>query len=121
VLLWLAFWAAEAARAGWPGAPAGGLAALPIVGLAAGAVWLALTPVRFAQSRAHERWADRFALQLTGEARAFGAAVRRLSERHLAEAEPTALVRWFFHRHPPVGERLRMAEQFTEASSAPRR
>ena len=121
VVLSAAFWTAEAARAAWLGASAGSLAgnvaALPGIALVAGVVWLLGTPLRLAQSRAHERSADRFALRLTGEARAFRAAVQRLSERHLAELEPPALVRWFFHRHPPVAERLALAETFISGSS----
>jgi STE24 endopeptidase len=118
-LLSVAFWTAAQAvvlgadRLGLTG-PAD-LAALPLMALVAGAVWLAATPARLAQSRAHERRADRFALRLTREAEAFGAAVRRLSARHLAEEQPSRLTRWFFHRHPPVSERLAMAERFAAA------
>lgn len=117
-LLSAAFWAAEVVRAvrgpadlSIQAAPA----ALPLVAFVAGSLWLAATPVRFAQSRAHERNADRFALRLTGEAGPFGSAVRRLSAQHLAEERPASWVRWFFHRHPPVAERLAMAKTFNEA------
>jgi STE24 endopeptidase len=111
-----AFWTAGAALARWA-APLGFTgpsdpAALPFIATVAGAVWLVATPLRYAQSRAQERRADRFALTLTREAAAFGAAVRRLSERHLAEHQPSRMARWLFHRHPPVAERLAMAEQF---------
>lgn len=82
------------------------LAALPQVAVVAGVVWLLVRPVRLAQSRAHERRADRFALALTGNADAFGRALRRLGEQHLAEERPSRLTRWFFHRHPTVEERL---------------
>jgi Zn-dependent protease with chaperone function len=110
--LWLADW--TIARFGGALSIAGprDLAALPLVALVAGAVWLAATPFRHAQSRHHERRADRFALQLTGEVDAFGAAIRRLSARHLAEERPSLLTRWLFHRHPPVAERLARAELF---------
>jgi STE24 endopeptidase len=117
-----AFWtAARAVVAGTqtlglsgPGDPA----ALPLMALVAGGVWLAATPVRYAQSRAQERRADRFALRLTREGGAFGAALRRLSARHLAEERPSRLTRWFFHRHPPVAERLAMAERYAGATAA---
>ncbi len=88
------------------------LAALPLVALLVGAVWLAATPLRLALSRAQERRADRFALALTGGAEAFGVAIRRLGARHLAEEHPSAIARWFFHRHPPVSERLELAERY---------
>jgi len=88
------------------------LASLPLVALVTSAVWLLATPLRHAQSRSHERRADLFALELTGEADAFGAAIRRLSAQHLAEDRPSPLTRWLFHRHPTAAERLALAAAF---------
>jgi STE24 endopeptidase len=82
------------------------LAALPLLALAAGAIWCLLRPLRLAQSRAQERRADRFALELTGNSEAFARALRRVGEAHLAEDRPSRLTRWFFHRHPTLEERL---------------
>jgi STE24 endopeptidase len=82
------------------------LAALPLLALAAGAIWCLLRPLRLAQSRAHERRADQFALELTENPEAFARALRRLGEAHLAEERPSRLTRWFFHRHPTLEERL---------------
>jgi STE24 endopeptidase len=82
------------------------LAALPLLALVAGAIWCLLRPLRLAQSRAHERRADQFALALTGNPEAFARALRRLGEAHLAEERPSRLTRWFFHRHPTIEERL---------------
>lgn len=90
----------------------GDLAALPLLALVAGVVWLAATPVRHAQSRHQERRADRFALVITGRADAFGAAVRRLGASHLAEERPSLITRWFSHRHPSVAERLALADAY---------
>jgi STE24 endopeptidase len=108
--------AADAAlRALGPALGLGGPANLqswPLIAVVAGAVWMAATPVRHAQSRRHERKADEFALRLTGETDAFAAAIRRLGARHLAEERPTAMTRWLFHRHPPVAERLALANRF---------
>jgi len=89
------------------------LAALPALAVVAGVVWGLVRPVRLAQSRAHERRADRFALELTGSVEAFGRALRRLAEEHLAEERPSRLTRWFFHRHPPLEERLALGQRFT--------
>jgi len=89
-------------------------AALPALVLVAGAVWLVGTPLRLSQSRRHERRADAFALALTREADAFSAAVRRLSARHLSDERPSLLARGFFYRHPPVADRLAMAQRFRE-------
>jgi len=106
------FWLVERVRAS--GAPAG-LEMLPLVALLAGAVWVLATPVRHALSRWQERRADRFALELTGGAEAFQAAIRRLAAGHLAEERPSRLTRWLYHRHPPADERLRAAESFGTA------
>jgi STE24 endopeptidase len=88
------------------------LAALPLMALTASVVWALTTPLRHAQSRRHERHADLFALSCTGEAEAFVAAVRRLSAHHLAEERPSTLTRWLYHRHPPVVERLALAQAY---------
>jgi STE24 endopeptidase len=91
------------------------LAALPLIALVAALVWTVTAPVRHAQSRAHERRADDFALAATRQREAFRSALRRLSARHLAEERPSRLVEWLFFRHPPVTERLARAEQTPEA------
>lgn len=84
-------------------------AGLPIAALAITAVaWLA-SPLQHALSRAHERRADRTALELTGNADAFVRAMRRLSVGNLAEDSPALLTRLLFHTHPPVGERIAFA------------
>ena len=90
----------------------GDLAALPCLALVAAGVWLAATPIRHAVSRRQERRADMFALAVTGGAEAFSAAVRRLGEQHLAEERPSRLARWWFARHPPVAERVALAEAY---------
>jgi STE24 endopeptidase len=87
------------------------LAALPFVALAAAVVWLMATPLRLAVSRAQERRADAFALDLTGGADAFRAALRRLAASHLAEERPSLLTHWLFHRHPTVAQRLELADK----------
>jgi len=97
------------------GGGVGSLAALPVIALVAGAVWLAATPLRHALSRRQERRADEFALALTGGADAFSAAIRRLSAQHLVEERPSAITQWLYHRHPTVAERLAAASEFAAA------
>ena len=88
------------------------LAALPAIGLTVWTVFIVATPLRHALSRWQERRADAFALELTGGAAGFRAALRRLAARHLVEERPSRLTRWLYHRHPTVAERLRVADQF---------
>lgn len=89
-----------------------GLSAFPLVLLASALGWVAATPLRYAQSRRHERRADRFALALTGEAAAFDTAIRRLGARRLAEERPGRLAQWLFQRHPSMTERLEVARAY---------
>ena len=78
----------------------------------AGAVSLAAVPIAHAMSRAFERSADRFALDLTQNPRAFISAMRRLGAQNLAEEDPSRVVKWLFYTHPPVRERIAAAEVF---------
>jgi STE24 endopeptidase len=84
-------------------------AGLPVAGMAMTAVaWLA-SPLQNALSRAHERRADRAALDLTRNVGAFVSAMRRLGARNLAEESPSLATRLFFHTHPPIDERIAFA------------
>ena len=87
-------------------------AGLPLLLLAAGAVSLVMMPVAHAISRAHERSADRFALELTRNPGAFISAMRRLGAQNLAEEHPSKIVQWLFYSHPPIRERIAAAQKF---------
>jgi STE24 endopeptidase len=87
-------------------------AGLPLLLLAAGGVSLVMLPVAHAMSRAHERRADRFALDLTNNPGAFISAMRRLGAQNLAEERPSKVVQWLFYSHPPIRERIASAEAF---------
>jgi STE24 endopeptidase len=88
------------------------VAGLPLLLLAAGAVSLVMMPVALAISRLHERRADRFALELTGNPSAFISAMRRLGAQNLAEEHPSRIVQWLFYSHPPMRERIAAAQIF---------
>jgi STE24 endopeptidase len=88
-------------------------AGLPVLLLAAGAVSLVMMPVAHAMSRAFERRADRFALDLTKNPGAFISAMRRLGAQNLAEEHPSRLVQWLFYSHPPIAERIAAARAFS--------
>lgn len=93
-------------------------AGLPLLALAGGASALLLKPVANAASRAHERRADRYALDLTRQPDAFISAMRRLGQQNLADDDPGPLVRWWFYSHPPIRERIAAARAW--ASAPPR-
>ena len=88
------------------------VAGLPLLLLAAGAVSLVMVPAAHAMSRGFERNADRFALDLTRNPRAFISAMRRLGAQNLAEEYPSKIVQWLFYSHPPVRERIASAQAF---------
>jgi STE24 endopeptidase len=88
------------------------VAGLPLLLLAAGAVSVVMLPVAHAMSRAFERSADRFALDLTRNPGAFISAMRRLAAQNLAEEDPSPIVQWLFYSHPPIRDRIAAAEAF---------
>ena len=105
---------ASAARFGLEGK--GDVAGLPLLLLTGAAVSLALMPVANALSRAHERRADRYALDVTKNAPAFICAMRRLAALNLAEERPSRLVELFFHTHPPITARIEAARAWSPGS-----
>ncbi len=72
----------------------------------------AILPLQNLFSRGLEREADSFALDMTGNAGTFISVMRKLASMNLADTEPAAVKKIFFHDHPPVGERIRRAEQW---------
>jgi STE24 endopeptidase len=88
------------------------VAGLPLLLLAAGAVSVVMLPVAHAMSRAFERSADRFALDLTRNPGAFISAMRRLGAQNLAEEHPSQIVQWLFYSHPPIRDRIAAAQAF---------
>lgn len=84
-------------------------AALPVLAVAGGVVSVGLKPLANALSRAHERRADRYALDMTKNAAAFTSAMKRLGAQNLAEERPSRIVEWLFYSHPPLAARLEFA------------
>jgi STE24 endopeptidase len=122
MLIGAGFYAADRAlqaATGWFGLRgAGDVAALPLLALTAAAVSLAALPLANALSRAHERRADTYALELTGNAEAFSTAMKRLSAQNLAEEQPSRLVQIFFHSHPSAAERIAAADTWQRSRGA---
>jgi STE24 endopeptidase len=81
-------------------------AGLPILWLVAGAWSFVSLPIVNALSRAHERRADRYAVETTKNPGAFVSAMKRLGQQNLAEEEPSAAVQWLFYSHPPIRDRI---------------
>ncbi len=80
-------------------------AMLPALTLAAGLVSAPLGPIGARLSRAMERRADEFSLQLAGAPEAFISFERRVALQNLADLEPRWLARQLAS-HPPTDERI---------------
>jgi STE24 endopeptidase len=71
-----------------------------------------LEPLQNAVSRRFERQADRYALDRTGRKDAYLSAFRKLAKLNKDDPNPHWLDVLLFHSHPPVAQRLAMAEEF---------
>jgi hypothetical protein len=90
-------------------------AALPLLACIAEAAGLLAMPLFNAFSRHVERAADRYALDLTDKPAAFAEAMRKLASQNLIEADPPRWAEWLLYTHPPVAQRIRMAEGYARA------
>jgi STE24 endopeptidase len=115
VLLWCGAralaWAAEG-RALHLAGPAD-VAGLPLFLLVLFVLSLAGLPIQNAVSRHFERQADWASLELTRNPAAFIRAEVDLARSNLADLDPPRPVVWLLYTHPPVAERIRMADAFS--------
>ena len=89
------------------------IAALPALGLILGAYGLVTMPLENALSRWRENMADDYALESTGKVEAFASAFTRLANQNLGEVDPEKWVVFLFYSHPPLGERIEKARNWT--------
>lgn len=89
------------------------VAAFPALSLILGAYGLLTQPLENALSRWRENMADDYALTSTGKHEAFASAFTRLANQNLGEIDPEKWVVFMFYSHPPLGERIAKAKQFT--------
>jgi len=87
-------------------------AAMPALELILGAYGLILMPLENAVSRWRERMADEYSLSTTGKKEAFASAFTRLANQNLGEVDPERWVVIMFYSHPPLGERIAMAQNW---------
>jgi len=93
---------------------------LPLIMLTVSLFSLLISPAQNALSRHFERQADRYALQRTGVRADFQSAFRRLARLNKADLDPHPLEVILFHDHPPIAERLAMAEEGSAKDEGPR-
>ncbi|NQT33379.1 MAG: M48 family metallopeptidase [Candidatus Omnitrophica bacterium] len=85
---------------------------LPFLVLLLSIFGIILMPAQNFFSRVLERQADGFTLKLTGDADAFVSVMKKLAEMNLADTDPSWLKKVFLYNHPPISERIRMAQEF---------
>jgi len=89
------------------------LTLFPVFVILAGAISTFLFgPLSNALSRYFERQADKCALEVIQDKKPFMTAMAGLADRNLSNAYPEWWVKLLFYSHPPIGERLAMAEEF---------
>ncbi len=87
------------------------VAALPLIALLGGALFVAAMPLTNGLSRRREAAADAFAVRVTGDPEAWKGALRRLAEMNLAEVDPPPWVEWLLYSHPSIRHRLEAADR----------
>ncbi len=85
--------------------------ALPMLMFTLGLFSLILGPLQNIASRRFERQCDRFALVHTGLREAYISAFRKLAKLNKDDPNPPRLAVMLFHSHPPIGERIAMAQE----------
>jgi STE24 endopeptidase len=88
-------------------------ASLPVLALLMTAMGFVLMPMQAAFSRAIERRADRFAVELTRNGEAYARAMEGLAAQSLADPDPPRPVVVMLYSHPPIVERIRAARDAT--------
>jgi len=112
------FWICDRLLGAWV-AGAGGafdysqtpVAAAPLLMFLLTVFVLVLEPVQNAISRRYERQSDRYALDRTGAKAAYRSAFRKLARVNKADPDPHWLDVLLFHGHPPIVQRLALAEE----------
>ena len=86
-------------------------ATLPLLMFALTVFSLLLEPLQNVISRRYERQCDAYALERTGMHEAYVSAFRKLARLNKDDPNPHPLEVALFHSHPPIAERLAMAQK----------
>jgi STE24 endopeptidase len=108
----LGFWTVDRVLVAWSDVPTAAEAptsSLPLVMFSLMAFQLLLAPLQNAISRRFERQCDRYALTRTENPAAYRTAFTKLAKLNKADPDPHPLEVFLLHSHPPIAERLALA------------
>lgn len=83
---------------------------LPLLMFVLALLSVLLEPLQNLISRRYERQCDRYALERTGMRQAYVSAFRKLARLNKDDPAPHPLEVFLFHSHPPIAQRLAMAD-----------
>jgi STE24 endopeptidase len=109
----LGFWVLDRVLVWWAGIASAADAptsSLPLVMFTMTVFMLVLSPLQNAISRHYERQCDRYALNRTNDAEAYRSAFQKLAQLNKADPDPNPVEVFLLHSHPPIKERLAMAQ-----------
>lgn len=107
------FWLMDRVLVSWAGVPTAAEAptsSLPVVMFAMSVFGLVLAPLQNVISRHYERQCDRYALTRTGLRQAYRSAFQKLARLNKDDPEPNPVEVFLLHSHPPIAERLALAD-----------
>lgn len=94
------------------------LALFPVFAiLLSGISGIVFSPLNHWLSRHFERQADRYTLDTIFDRQSYSSALAGLADRNLSNAYPAWWVKLLFYSHPPIGERLLMADAYPSAQT----
>ena len=105
------FWACDFVLRAWMQHTIGVVDYAAVLLLTLTAFSLLLEPVQNVLSRRYERQCDRYAIRRTGLREAYLSAFRKLAVLNKDDPCPNPIAVFLFHSHPPIAERLAMAEE----------
>lgn len=88
------------------------VAALPVILIYFVLFGIIMQPIECFISRRLEKNADKVALKITGLKEAFISMMEKLSAQNLADKSPHPIIKFFFFDHPPIDERIKLAESY---------
>jgi|WetSurMetagenome_2_1015567.scaffolds.fasta_scaffold69302_1 STE24 endopeptidase len=90
------------------------ISALPLLTLFLSIYGLIITPISNIFSRKYEWEADTYALDNTGNNKAFISAMEKLAEQNLADKVPNKIIEFLFHSHPSLQKRIEFARKYNK-------